>query len=197
MKPEILRQYPLVKKYFDQVREMGLDVEPEAAKAQARAIELIAAEGGGSKEEKEASMICAALMLNPASIYLDIGRFWVGYNEEVENAVQGLISSAPGSFMTPPIAQATAAAGIAQMEGVEQSVKTGKPPLTGTYQEVLEGVKQAFGQEMEVFAYLDAPQLLARYEITRDHVFAELEAKIQPAQPKIRPPKPGNGSFDF
>ncbi|TAL28237.1 MAG: hypothetical protein EPN97_15085 [Alphaproteobacteria bacterium] len=196
MKPEILRQYPLVKKFFDQVRDMGLDTAPEAAKAQARAIELIAAEGGGSKEEKEASMIVAALMLDPTSLYLDIGRFWVGYNEEVENAVQGLISTAPGSFMTPTIAQATAASGIAQLEGVAEKLRAGKP-LDGTPQEVLDSAKQAFGQEMEVFSYLDAPALLARYETIRTGVFAALEEKIQPAQPPKRPAKPGNGSFDL
>ncbi|MEZ0226133.1 MAG: hypothetical protein ACAH83_16375 [Alphaproteobacteria bacterium] len=197
MKPDIFRNYPLVKKFLDQDRAMFGAPEPELKKQQERAIELIEAEGGGSKEEKEVSMICAAIILSPMSLYADVGRFWEGYNDEVTTMVQAMLSTAPGSFMSAPIAQGTAAAGIAQMEGVEQSVKTGKPPLTGSYQEVLEGVKQAFGQEMEVFSYLDAPQLLARYEITRDHIFAELEAKVRPAQPPKRPAKPGNGSFDF
>jgi hypothetical protein len=197
MKPDIFRQYPLVKKYFDQMEDMGGSLTPGARILQERAIELIHAEGGGTKEEKEASMICAAVILDPPSLYMDIGRFWDGYSEEVGNVINGLISTAPDSFLPVPLAQGTLAAGIATMEGVEKSVQTGKPPLTGTLQETLDGVKKAYGQEMEIFAYLEAPALMSRYEKTRETLFAQLETKIQPVPQIRRPPKPGNGSFDF
>jgi hypothetical protein len=195
MNPDIFRDYPLVKKLFDQDKAMFGPQEPGLRRQQERAVELIAAEGGGSHEEKEASMICAALIIDPKSLYADIGRFWEGYTEEVTNTVQAMLSTAPDSFLPPAIAQGTAAAGIAQMELLAAELKIGK--FSAPPEATLEGVKKAYGQEMENFAYLDAPVLLARYETTRQGVFAALEEKIQPAAPKIRPSKPGNGSFDF
>lgn len=195
MKPDILRQFPLVKKCFGQQRDMGMD-EPGIVKQQERAIELIAAEGTGSKEEMEASMICAALMLNPMSLYADLGRFWDGYSEEVGNMINSMLATAPGSMMPLTIAQGTAATGIAQMEEVLGKLQKGT--LAGKPEDILEGVRQAYGQDMEVFAYLEAPELLARYETTRDSVFSALEGKLTPDTPAPpRPRKPGNGDFSF
>ena len=199
MKPEIFKKYPLVKKHFDQEKKMFGPSEPQLRQQQERAIELIDAEGAGTREEKETAMICAALMLNPVALYVDVGRFWEGYTEEICNMVQGMLAIAPGSFLPAAIAQGTAASGIAQMEVVATQIK--RDTLSAPADKTLEGVKAAYGQDMETFAYLDAPELLARYEQTREAVFAALEAKITPAEEpppgKPRPSKPGNGSFEF
>jgi hypothetical protein len=200
MKPEILRKYPLAKKHLDYDRSMFGAPSPELRQQQDRALELIDAEGAGTKEEKEASMISAALMLNPMSIFANIGRFWEGYSEEVENTVQAMLATAPDSFLPLAIAQATAAAGIAQMETVADKLAKGK--LEASPQDTLDGLKKAYGQELENFAYLEAPMLLARFDKTRTDLFAALEAKIAPPEidPRIdlsKRRKPDNGSFEF
>jgi hypothetical protein len=200
MKPDILKKYPLVKKCLQEEREMFGAPEPALRKQQERAVELIDAEGGGSPEEKEASMICALLILNPTSVYVNIGRFWEGYTEEVTNTVQALISTAPDSFLPVAIAQATAAAGIAQMEKVATELKADR--LSAPPETTLEGVKKAYGQELENFAYLEAPELLARFDQTRQALFSALEAKITPPEidPRIdlsKRRKPPNGDFSF
>jgi hypothetical protein len=102
----------------------------------------------------------------------------------------------PGSFMPPALAQAFAAAAIAEMEGIDRSLKTGPPPLTGSPAEILENVTEAFGCDMGVFAYLEAPALLSRFETTRDRLFADLKAAAGDTPPprKRRPP---NGDFAF
>ncbi len=194
MKPEILRKYPLVKKHLDYDRSVFGAPNTELRQQQERVLELIDTDGAGSKEEKEASMICATIMLNPMSLFANIGRFWEGYTEEVENSVQAMLSTAPDSFMPVAIAQATAAAGIAQMETVAGKLKADK--LDAAPEAILEGVKKAYGQELENFAYLEAPALLARFDETRQQLFSALEAKIAPpAQSRTTPRKPPNGDF--
>jgi hypothetical protein len=200
MKPEILRKYPLVKKCLQEERDMFGAPEPALKRQQERAVELIDAEGGGSPEEKEASMICAILMLNPMSLYANIGRFWEGYTEEVSNSVQAMLSTAPDSFLPVAIAQATAAVGVTQMEQVAKELKADR--LSAPPEQTLEGVKKAFGQELDNFAYLDAPELLARFDETRTALFSALEAKITPPEidPRIdlsKRRKPPNGDFSF
>jgi hypothetical protein len=193
MKRELLAQYPKLRR-FDRLRE-GMGVTDDIRRLQDSAIELVAAHGGGEPAEKEASMICAALALDPGALFLvQTMLLDGGYGEAVEKMLEQLVSTPRGSFMPAMLAQANAAAGIAVFEGLAEAARKGEP-LGGTPQEVLVKLKEAFVQDTELFAYMDAPVLLSRYEQTRDTLLTALEEKAAPAQK--RPPRPGNGSFDF
>lgn len=194
MKRELLAQYPKLRR-FDRLRDEA-GIADDVRSLQDKAVELVAAHGAGEPAEKEASMICAALIVDPGALFLvQTMLLDGGYGEAVEKILEQLVSTPRGSFMPAMLAQANAAAGVSIFEGMAEAVRANKP-LGGTPQEVLDHLKEAFVQDTEFFAYMDAPVLLARYEQTRDALLSALEQKAAPQEAK-RPPRPGNGSFDF
>jgi hypothetical protein len=193
MNPDILKEYPQISRLLDEQDRMGFP--PNFREIQENAIELIANYGGGTTAEKEASMICAAMICDPSQLYFaPLTLFDCGYSEEVETVLQQMMSTQRGEFMPAMLAQATAASGIALLEDVVMRLKSGS--MEASPRETLEQLRQSCIQDRDLFAYMDAPVLLTRYERARDQAFAALEENIDPATPK-RPFKPGGQSFDF
>jgi hypothetical protein len=189
-------KYPLVTRYFDELDMMGLTPPPRIQALQKAAIELIDRLGVGDFEDKQASMIGAALILYPSSLWANLAQLFE-YGPQVESLLQNLMATTPGSFMPPMLAQANAAAGVAVMEDMTRAVKSGGSlPVEGTPPQILDQMKTAYGQDMALFSYLDAPPLLERYETARAGAFGALEKRIRDAQPK-KPFKPKGGDFDL
>ena len=196
---DLYRKYPRLLQFDmsrnnDMVQDM-LGPQPAHLTAfQQQAYRLIEQHGEGTPAQKEAAMICAALVIEPQLLYMDMPNLIMNYGPEVENAIEPLIGARPGEPLPPVIALARAASGIVLMENMVKSVAAGEP-LGGKTADVLAHVKASFAQDDTSFANIDGSPLVARFFTAKDDLFARLEAKL--AAEKPAPRKDRGRSFDL
>ncbi|MDI1227967.1 MAG: hypothetical protein PSY14_09810 [bacterium] len=196
---DLYRQYPRLLQ-FDMSRNDGmvqdmLGPQPAHITAfQQQAYRLIEQHGEGTPAQKEAAMICAALVIEPQLLYMDMPNLIMNYGVEVENAIEPLMGARPNEALPPVIAYARAASGIVLIENMLVSVAKGEP-LGGKTADVLAHVKASFGQDEISFANIDGSPLVTRFLTAKDELFSKLEAKLASEAPAPR--KNRGKSFDL
>lgn len=196
---DLYRKYPRLLQ-FDMSRndEMVQDMlgpqAPHITAFQQQAYRLIEEEAQGTNAQKEAAMICAALVIEPQLLYMDMHNLVMNYGEEVENAIEPLMGARPGEPLPLVIAYARAASGVVLMENMLVSIAKGEP-LGGKTADVLAHVKASFGQDYISFANIGESPLAARFLTAKDELFSKLEAKLAAETPA--PKKPRGKSFDL
>jgi hypothetical protein len=196
---DLYRKYPRLLQ-FDLSRNDGmvqdmLGPQPAHLTAfQQQAYRLIEQHADGTPAQKEAAMICAALVIEPQLLYMDMPNLIMNYGVEVENAIEPLMGARPGEALPPVIAYARAASGIVLIENMLASVAKGEP-LGGKTADMLAHVKASFGQDEVSFANIDGSPLVTRFLTAKDELFSKLEAKLAAETPA--PKKPRGKSFDL
>lgn len=198
-------QYPRLRQFFeerdsDYIEEL---IGPRSEKVRAlheAAIALVHKNGTGTTTEKEAAMICAAVIIDPPSMYYDMPRLFLEYGEEVEFVIEQVMSVTGDQTMPPVLAEARAASGIAIMEDMARRIEN-EDALEAKPQEMLDGMRRAFGQEDSAFFEMRSQALLARYKFARQKIFTALEEIAEADRPKPgndKPRfKPGGNDFNF
>lgn len=196
---DLYRKYPRLLQFDlsrnDEMVQDMLGPQPAHLTAfQQQAYRLIEQEAQGTPAQKEAAMICAALVIEPQLLYMDMPNLIMNYGEEVENAIEPLMGARPGEALPPVIAYARAASGIVLMENMLVSVARGEQ-LGGKTADVLAHIKASFGQDEVSFANIDGSPLAARFLTAKDELFTKLEAKLAAETPAPR--KNRGKSFDL
>ena len=198
-------QYPRLRQFFEERDSIYIEelIGPRSEKTRAlheAAISLIHKSGAGTDSEKEAAMISAAVIIDPPSMYYDMPRLFLEYGEEVEFVIEQVMSVTGDQTMPPVLAEARTASGIAIMEDMTRRIEDNND-LEAKPQDILDGMRRAFGQEDSAFFELKSQALLARYKFARQKVFGQLEEMTEAEEPKPgndKPRfKPGGNDFNF
>ncbi|HYD17850.1 MAG TPA: hypothetical protein VEF76_05185 [Patescibacteria group bacterium] len=197
---DLRQKYPLLRKFLEEresedVQEMIGPRPAHLTRFQEQSFALIDRDGVGTPAEKQAAMICAALVIEPVSMYYDITRLVMNYGVEMEYAIEPLLGARPGQALPPIVAQARAAAGAVLMENMAQSVAA-NDKLGATAADLLAVARQSFSQDEASFGQIEGSPLAARYLAAKENLFARLEAKIEAENPAPKK-KPKGRSFDL
>lgn len=195
--PDVLKKYPLLRKFLRDRATIGEDmIGPQPlhlADMQAKAFDLIDRHGTGTNAEKEAAMICAACIIEPPALFYNMTALFMDYGPEVEKVIERVVGTPEGMAYDPMLAMARAASGTVIMDDISAKLKSGEP-LEGPPQAVLDALKKSFGSDSIAYAALDAPALMGGYEAARDGAYAALKAKVDENRPRF---KPKGNNFDF
>lgn len=168
--PTLVQKYPLLGKMLAEqsalLRSLGTDVPEEVMSVQTRAFDAIDRLVAQDDAKKEAVMIVIVLANSPPFLYDDTARFGAEYSPLVRDVVEQLKAATYDDPLTPPLAQAKAAIGIAMLQETRAQVESGARSLTGPQAlQIRERMNaQAPREEARTFANLDVPALRAAFD---------------------------------
>lgn len=196
--PTLVQKYPLLGKMLAEqsalLRSLGTDVPEEVMSVQTRAFDAIDRLVAQDDAKKEAVMIVIVLANSPPYLYEDTARFGGEYSPLVQDVVEQLKAATYHDPLTPPLAQAKAAIGIAMLQETRAQVESGARSLTGPQAlQIRERMNaQAPREEARTFANLDVPALRAAFDAEKqamldmidDIVAAPFSARHVPFGPR-------------
>lgn len=191
----LVRKYPLLAKALreqrDLMRFLGADMPAEVVSVQARAFEAIDRLVPCDNARKEAVMIVVVLANSPQNLYANPSRFRYEYSAVVYDAVVQLRDATYHAPLTPALAQAKTAIGIAMMQETREQLEQGRRELQPQQARVMRQKMDqgAPREETRTFAPLDVPALRDAYDCEKQALLRLIDdiAAREPTPPAPPP----------
>lgn len=195
----LVRKYPLLGKALREQREfmrfLGASLPEEVMLVQTRAFAIIDKLVPHADAHKEAVMVVVVLANSPQNLYANPARFRVDYNAVICRAVEQLRDATYNAPLTPALAQAKTAIGIAMMQETREQLESGHHQLQPHQaRQIRQKMDQgAPREEMRTFAPLDVPALRDAYDREKQNLLRLIDSIA--ARDNTPPPPPPHSFF--
>lgn len=186
-------KYPLLGRVLDEqarfLKSLDVTLPDLVATVQKNAFGLIDELSTSDDVQKEAIMIVVVLANTPPLFYREVEKISPA---PVRDIIAQLRAANPRDALTPPLAQAKTALGIAMMQALQAQIESNAGTVTTDQADVIRKrmLNQAVHEENRTFASLDCPGLRQRYDARKDELLALVTRLAQPAKPPAPPQGP-------